>query len=314
MKIAVTCPPMLRQIDEYRSRLAAVDCELVCPNVVQAMTEDELIALLPDCDGWIIGDDPATRRVFSEAKKGRLKAAVKWGVGLDNVDLAACAEMGIAIANTPGMFGSEVADVALGYTIALARHLFAIDRGVRADGWPKPAGMSLDGKVAALVGFGDIGKNTARRLIACGLRVNVYDPAFSALENIPVTPSVWPDRIDEADFILLTCALTPANHGMISGQILAGVKLGVLLVNVSRGPLIDEQALIDALESQRVGGAALDVFEKEPLPSDSPLRKFDNLIFGSHNASNTLEAVRRTSERAIGILSDFLGLNLGTRK
>src|SRR5256885_975123 len=111
--VLITCPPTLKAMDHYRARFTEQAVEVVTPNVVQTLSEEELIALLPEFDGWIIGDDPATRRVFAAGKAGRLRAAVKWGVGVDNVDFAACHDLGIPISNTPGMFGQEVADVAL---------------------------------------------------------------------------------------------------------------------------------------------------------------------------------------------------------
>src|SRR3546814_4139253 len=125
-----------------------------------------MVDLLPQYEGWIIGDDPATRRVVEAGKAGRLKAAVKWGIGVDNVDFAACKDLDIPTVNTPHMFGREVAAVAVGYVIGLARQLPNIDRGIRELEWPKPAGMILAGKRVALVGFGDIGRLTATRLAA----------------------------------------------------------------------------------------------------------------------------------------------------
>ena len=171
MKILVTCPPMLRMIDSFRPLFEQYGVEISTPNVVQTLSVEELKELVPQHDGWIIGDDPATREVFEAGKVGQLKAAVKWGIGVDNVDFAACKDLGIPIINTPNMFGGEVADIAVGYVIALARETFEIDRGVRAGQWPKPRGISLSGKTVALVGYGDIGKNTARRLLAADMHI-----------------------------------------------------------------------------------------------------------------------------------------------
>lgn len=307
MKVLLTCPPMLRAVDRFRARFAELGYELFAPNVSQVLPEAELIELVPQFDGWIIGDDPATGAVFEAGRAGRLKAAVKWGVGVDNVDFAACQRLGIPITNTPGMFGREVADMAMGYVIALARELFAVHDGIRAGGWPKPAGISLAGKTAALAGFGDIGRNVARRLFASEMRVVAYDPFFKPADGLEsVENAAWPDRLEEADFIVFTCALTPQNRHMLGAAELARVKPGVRVVNVARGPLIDEAALAGALGAGRVRSAALDVFEAEPLPPDSPLRAFDQCLFGSHNGSNTIDAVVRTSERAIDLLDGFL--------
>jgi D-3-phosphoglycerate dehydrogenase len=310
MKVLITCPPMLRNIDAFRARFDFHGIALETPEVAQVLGEDALIALVPQCDGWIIGDDPATRAVFAAGRAGRLKAAVKWGVGVDNVDFAAARDLEIPIANTPAMFGKEVADLAMAYVTALARELVAIDRGVRAGGWPKPTGISLEGRRVALVGYGDIGRQTARRLRAAEMEVVAYDPLLDPRNPPPdIGVAVWPERISEADFVVLTCALTAANWQMLNAATLARLRPGVRIVNVARGPLIDEAALAAALESGHVFAAALDVFDREPLPAQSPLRRFDRCILGSHNGSNTADAVRRASERAIDLLFGFLGLS-----
>ncbi len=307
MKILVTCPPMLRMIDSFRPLFAQYGADLTTPNVVQTLSVEELKQLVPQHDGWIIGDDPATREVFTVGKAGQLKAAVKWGIGVDNVDFAACKDLGIPIINTPNMFGGEVADIAVGYVIALARETFEIDRGVRAGQWPKPRGISLSGKTVALVGFGDIGKNTARRLLAADMKLIAYDPYAAPTSALAaVQMAVWPQRVDEADFIVVNCALTESSRHMVNAAVLANAKPGVRVVNVGRGPVIDEAALVAALQSERVYSAALDVFEDEPLPADSYLRSHPRCVFGSHNASNTADAVARTSEIAIAKLMEFL--------
>ena len=309
MRILITCPPMLRAMDEFREIFSTRGIDLETPDVVQVLSEDELVEMLPNFEGWIIGDDPATARVFEAGKRGRLRAAVKWGAGVDNVDFGACKRLGIPITNTPGMFGREVADVALGYVIALARETFAIDRGVKAGDWPKPAGMSLAGCTAALAGYGDIGRNTAKRLLASEVKVIAYDPFFQAVSGLEAVKSaVWPARIEEADFVVFTCALTKENRHMLNREVLSRAKPNVRVINVARGPLIDEAALVEAMRSGRVHSAALDVFEIEPLAAGSPLRGFgDRCLLGSHNSSNTIDAVRRTSHKAIELLFGFLG-------
>lgn len=300
---------MLGAMDRFRPQFTRLGMEVTTPDVIQVMTEDELVAMVPQFDGWIIGDDPATARVFAAGKAGRLKAAVKWGVGVDNVDMDACRRLGLPISHTPGMFGREVADVALGYVIALARETFAIDRGVKEGRWPKPAGISLAGKTVALVGLGDIGRTTATRLLALDMKVSAYDPYTPPIAGLgAVERAVWPDRIGEAVFIILACALTAENRHMLDAPALARCQRGVRLVNVSRGPLIDEGALIAALASGMVHSVALDVFEQEPLSAASSLRAFgDRCLFGSHNSSNTVEAVERTSLQAMELLAGFLG-------
>lgn len=302
-RVLVTCPPMLRMIRDggLDALMASTGWDFECPEIVQTLSESALMEKLPAFDGWIIGDDPASQRVLDAGKAGRLSAIVKWGVGVDNVDFAAAKALGLPVANTPGMFGHEVADIAMGYVIALARETFAIDRGVRQGAWPKPCGISLAGRTVGTIGFGDIGRNFARRAEAADMRVIAYDPALKT------DVAVWPDRIEACDFLVFCCALTPKNRHMLNAETLARAKLGVRVVNVARGPLIETKALVDALSSGRVHSAALDVLETEPLPSVSPLRDFDRVIFGSHNASNTWDAVYATSERAVRILQGFFG-------
>lgn len=308
-KILVTCPPMLEMIEHFLPIFSRYGCEVTCPKVVQALSVDTLKGIVPLHDGWIIGDDPATHEVFRAGKNGLLRAAVKWGVGVDNVDFSACNDLEIDIANTPNMFGGEVADIAVGYVVALARETFQIDDGIRQGKWPKPAGISLAKKTVALIGYGDIGKNVAKRLLAADMNIIAYDPKISDVVDFSgVQLRRWPDSIEEADFIVITCSLTPSSRGMVNGDIFNRVKRGVRIVNVGRGQIMNESVLEQALQSGKVYSAALDVFENEPLPTDSFLRSHPRCIFGSHNASNTKDAVIRTSEIAIDKLMEFLGV------
>lgn len=308
MKILLTCPPMIGMIDEFRHLFEDKNIEVFVPEFTQVMTEDDLCDILPDYDGWIIGDDPATRRVFEAGKAGKLKAAVKWGVGVDNVDFAACKDIGLPIINTPGVFGREVADVALSYVLGLARETYKIDREIRAhNSWPKPAGISFWNKKAAVVGFGDIGRQTCKRLLALDLDVYAYDPFFKDAPEIgTVKPLTWPQGLDDMDFLIFTAPLNDDTYHMFNMDILPLLKKGVRVVNVGRGPLIQEAALLQSLKDGTVHSAGLDVFEIEPLQENSPLRAFDQCIFGSHNGSNSKDAVRHVSHLAVEKLYGFL--------
>jgi D-3-phosphoglycerate dehydrogenase len=301
---------MLRRIDEFKSIFESKGVELILPNVVQTMTEDELIEILPEVDGWIIGDDPATERVFIAGKNGKLKAAVKWGVGVDNVDFKTCQKLGIPIINTPNMFGAEVATIAVSYVLGLARQSYLIDREVRKGNWIKPAGRSLSGLVVGLIGFGDIGKSTARFLHAFDMKINVYDPfANKSDEDLKKYQFYsFPEKLEEADFVIATCALNASTTKMINADSIKKMKDKVYIINVSRGGIIDESALLDALKSGKVEAAGLDVFENEPLTLDSEILEHDKCILGSHNGSNTIEGVKRASYQAIDYLFTFLGI------
>lgn len=305
-KILVTCPPMLGLKEQFIPIIERAGFKAVCPNVEQTLSEEELIELVPQCVGWIIGDDPATRKVFEAGVAGKLRAAVKWGIGVDNVDFNACEALNIPITNTPGMFGEEVADLAINYLLSLARETHFIDRGIRDGNWPKNRGVSVSGKTAGLIGYGDIGQQTAKRAVAFGLNVVVYDPSVSEVpSNMKLRQ--WPDQIIDCDFIIFTCSLNRANKHMLDSTVFEQCKSGVRIINVARGPLINEAHLEVALESGKVHSAALDVFEREPLPLSSYLRKHPLCVLGSHNGSNTQEAVTKTNVTALRKLFEYLG-------
>jgi D-3-phosphoglycerate dehydrogenase len=306
-RILITCPPVIgilpNIIDTYKYR----GIELFAPKFQQTLSEQELVELVPGFDGWIIGDELVTEKILKAGKNGRIKAAVKWGVGTDNIDFDMFAKFDIPIANTPGMFGDEVADLAIGYVVALARETFSIHDGIINGSWPKPCGVSLAHKKVALIGYGDIGKNVAKRLVASNMFVEVYDPAMGEYINTDsIHLNTWPNNIEEVDFIIITSSLNESTFHMLNSDFFKILKDGVRLVNVGRGKIIDEKALEVAMEVGKVHSAALDVFEEEPLPMYSGLRKYKKCIFGSHNASNTIEAVNRTTEVAFLKLLSFL--------
>lgn len=306
-KILVTCPPMVGLIEEFQTEFERVGFVVTAPKVAQTMTEQELITELPKFDGWIIGDDPASRVVLEAGVAGSLRAAVKWGIGTDNVDLVAAEELGIEILNTPGMFGGEVADLAVCYLIGLAREAFFIDRRVRLGEWVKPAGVSLAGKTVGVLGLGDIGSAFSTRALAHEMNIIGWDPSLteSPVLGVELMES-WPAGIERCDFLVFCCSLNNSTKHIFNTSLLASLQKPIRLINVSRGGLIDEDVLVEGLSSGKVVSAALDVFEEEPLSPSNPLRQFDKLIFGSHNASNTREGVHRTSLKAVALLAGLL--------
>ena len=306
-KILVTCPPMIGLIDEFHEYANSLNLSLETVETTQTLSKERLIEIVPSYDGWIIGDDPACEEVLKAGKKGNLLAAVKWGIGVDNVDFNTCKEIGLKITNTPNMFGSEVADISIGYVIGLARQTFFIDRKVRSLKWPKPVGISLAGKTAGVIGYGDIGRKTSARLLASEMKVIAYDPFIDKNSLIEgVIHQEWPNKLSECDFLIINCSLTKSSFHLLNDESFKLVKNGVNIVNVGRGAIIDQKSLINALENKLVNSVALDVFEEEPLEDISPLRKYDNCILGSHNASNTKEAVIKTSIQSITIIKNFL--------
>lgn len=292
---------MQRTVDDWISLFREREVEVVMPPVVQQIERDLLLELLPTVDGIVAGDDPLDAEVLAAAVP-RLRIVSRWGVGLDSVDLEAAARLGIAVTNTPAVFAEEVADVALGYLVLLARHLHDIDAGVRDGGWPKLQGRTLTGRTVGLIGLGAIGRAFARRCLAIGMRVVGSDPVEAACREaaaLGVEVMAIDELIAQVDVLSLHCPMTPENRHLLSAARLARMRPGAWVINTARGPLIDEAALCAALGSGAIGGAGLDVFEVEPLPADSPLRSLPNVILGSHNASNTAEAVARVNRLAI---------------
>lgn len=298
--ILISCVQLQRTLAEHRGRFDERGAKLLLPRVVQQLSEAQLLELVPGVDGIIAGDDHITRAVLERADQ--LRIISKWGVGTDAIDLPAATALGIRVTNTPGMFGDEVADVVIGYLIMLARHLHHLDREARNGGWSKPEGVSLARRTLGIVGLGDIGRAVARRGLTMGMRVlGVELDSHNArvATELGVDVGDLDSMLAVADVVSLNCPLTLESRHLLNASSVGRMKRGAWIINTARGGLIDEPALIAALESGRVGAAALDVFEVEPLPADSALRRFDQVILGTHNASNTVEAGHRTSERAI---------------
>jgi D-3-phosphoglycerate dehydrogenase len=294
----IACRQMQDCFESFRPRLERLGVECVLPPVLQQMSEGDLVPII---GGMIAGDDHVTARVLSEAR--RLKIISKWGIGTDGIDLGAAKQLGIRVTNTPAVFGDDVADVAAGYLVMLARRLHMIDASVKAGGWQKYRGTTLCAATLGIFGLGSIGRAVAQRGRGFGMRVVGYDMAPSSSQlaaELGVQTVADPeDLFRVADFLVLCAPATPQTRHVVDRGTLSLMPEGSFVVNVSRGSLVDETALADALALGQIAGAALDVFEEEPLPVQSRLRGFEQCIFGSHNGSNTEQGVLRASELAV---------------
>jgi len=310
-RILVSNIMMLNERPRFEAEIRARGWEPVFPDVDQFLDEAACLILAGQFDGWLAGDDRITRAVL-EAFLPRLKGIAKWGTGLDSIDLAAAAELGIPVKNSPAAFSEAVAEVAIGYMLMLTRSLLAIDQGVRAGEWPKPRGLGLFGRTLGLIGYGAIGQGIARRARGCGMTVIAHDPPLAAAisDSGPDMPDVTFMDVDalmaEADVVALACNLTAENRHIVNAARLALMKPDAIVVNVGRGPLVDEAALIAALEAGQIAGAGLDVFEEEPLPMTSPLRSLPNVVLGSHNANNLHSAVEHVHANTLANLDRIL--------
>ncbi|MBC2835116.1 NAD(P)-dependent oxidoreductase [Paragemmobacter straminiformis] len=310
--ILVTCGHLQRHIGLYRDEIRAHGFDVNVPPLTgQQFGADDMANFLRDADVAIAGDDALGADVLEAGVSGRLRGLVRWGIGTDNVDKPTATRLGLPVFNTPGMFNHEVADLALGHLLNLSRHIHKMDRDVRQGKWTRFEGTSLNGKVSGIIGLGGIGREICRRVRAFGMQAigcDVVTIPTSALEDVGATQVSFEDILDQADVIFLACALTAKNHHLLNATAFGRMKPGVLIINVARGPIIDETALIAALDSGRVAAAGLDVFEVEPLPAGSLLRCFDNCLFGTHSGSSTAEAIHRTNRASVDIALAMLGV------
>ena len=309
MRIAITCRQLVRDLDDVRAATEEAGFEIRVPEIRgQHLEGDALVEAVEGCAGVVAGDDPFTAAVL--ARLPALRVISKWGIGVDGIDFEAAAARGITVTNTPGAFDDEVADVAMAYTIMLLRRLGAVHEGVRRGEWPKPAGRSARGLRMGIIGLGGIGRALARRAAAAGMETIGTDPApeSRAAAEAAGTALVPLDALLSAsDVVSLHCPLTPDTRHLLNARRLAAMKPGAFVVNTGRGGLIDTTALAAALRSGRLAGAALDVFEDEPPGPSNPMLHAGNVILGSHNASNTLEASARVHRRALANLARALG-------
>ncbi len=307
-RVLVTCKQMQVELPQHEERLRAAGYDVLAPELTgQAFSEDELKALLPGVVGIIAGDDPLTAEVI--AAGADLKVIIRWGIGMDSVDHAAAAAAGVVVRNTPAVFGDEVADSAFGYVLMLARGHHLVDAEVRAGGWPKVEGISLAGQQLGVVGLGSIGRAIARRGQGFAMDVTAYDPYADAAAAQAMGVRLVPleELLRSSRFVVLASPLTDETFHLIDKAALSLMRPDAFLVNVGRGPLVDEPALVEALAGGTIAGAGLDVFEVEPLPMDSPLRSLPQVVLGAHNGSNTRQGVARASDEAVTRLLDSLG-------
>lgn len=303
--ILVTCRQMQVELPRHRERIQKLGYEVIAPELAgrQQFTAAELLEHSDRLVGIIAGDDQLDRAFFAGAPK--LKTVIRWGIGMDSVDHEAARDHGVTVRNTPGVFGHEVADAAFGYILNLVRGYIAVDAAVRRGEWPKMEGVTLAGARLGIVGLGAIGREIAKRGTGFGMDVVAYDP-FVDTAQAGVSIVDLDKLLATSRFIVLACPLTPQTFHLIDAQRLALMRPNAYLVNVARGPVVMEQDLIDALKGGRLAGAALDVFEIEPLPMDSVLRTLPNVVLGAHNASNTREGVVRASDQAVEFLIEEL--------
>jgi D-3-phosphoglycerate dehydrogenase / 2-oxoglutarate reductase len=271
---------------------------------VKGKKEDELLPLVATIDAWVVrGATKVTRRLLDAAPQ--LRWVARAGAGLDNIDVAAASEKGIGVLNVPGANAIAVAELVFGLLLGLFRQIPAADAAMRRGEWEKSrwSGRELRGKTLAIVGLGKIGGAVARRAKAFEMEVIGVDPIVSAADSraMGVEPVTFDEIFPRADILSLHAPMLPETKGMIGATELARMPRGAVLVNAARGALVDEAALVEALRSGQLAGAALDVYAEEP-PKGSPLLSLPNVVLTPHIGAATVEAQEAVGEEIVKLL------------
>ena len=302
---------MIPLLDRFRPVLEKCDIDLIVPEVQERLEEEDILKYAGQFDGAICGDDRYTARVI-EACVPRLKVISKWGTGVDSIDAEACSRYGIKLGRTPNAFTIPVADSVLGYMLAFVRHLPWMDRAMKVGTWDKIPGKALSECTLGVVGVGTIGKVVTRRAQAFGMRVLgndivEIDHVFATETGIQMT--TLESLLSESDFVSINCDLNPTSYHLMNADTFALMKPSAVLINTARGPIVDEPALIYALQMGRIAGAALDVFEVEPVTANNPLLQMDNVMLAPHNANSSPTAWERVHWNTIKNLQEGLGID-----
>lgn len=266
-------------------------------DVGSILTKEQIIRRVADCDGVILGVDPFDADVIAAAP--RLKAIAKYGVGLDNIDLAAAKARGIRVSKTMGANSEAVADYALALMLAVARQVCTIDAAARNGDWKKRTTTDVSRKTVGIIGFGAIGKLVAQRCKGFSMRVLAYDVFWddAYAKDHGVEYAGFDTILRESDFISLHLPLLPETRGIIDGSAISQMKSDCILINTARGGLIDDNALMQALANNSILGAGLDAFATEP-PDDPRWAQFPQVVLGSHCAASTVGAIRLMGQMA----------------
>ena len=306
-RVLLSGPRMLRDFPLLEAEFARLPVEVVRAEVRQHLDEDELIAALDGIDGTICGGDRYTARVMDACP--RLRVICKWGTGVDAIDREAAAARGIEVRNVPDAFSVPVADHTMGMLLYFTRRLGENDRLIRRGVWAPVDAMSLAELTLGVVGLGNIGQTVLRRASAFGMELLGTDPVHPPQQVLDETGCHligFEELLERSDVVSLHCDLNKTSRGLIGADALQRMKPTAILLNTSRGPVVDQPALEEALLAGTIAGAGLDVFEEEPIPATSRLRTLEQVIMTPHQANSSPRAARAVHKRTMTSLVELL--------
>ncbi|PKO17705.1 MAG: dihydrofolate reductase [Chloroflexi bacterium HGW-Chloroflexi-10] len=308
--VLLSAPYLIPFLDRFIPVLEHYGLSVIVPDVHERLSEEEILTYAGQFDGAVCGDDRFTPRVI-DACLPRLKIISKWGTGIDSIDKVYAETVGVRVGNTPNAFTLAVSDSVMGYMLAFARRLPWMDRAMRNAEWQKIPGRSLSECTLGVIGLGNVGKAVIRRARPFGMRIlgndiREIEPDFRLEQGVEMLN--LPELLRQADFVSVNCDLNPTSYHLINAGTLAYMQAHAVLINTARGPIVEEPALVAALQAGKIGGAALDVFEVEPLPQDSPLLHMNNVMLAPHNSNSSPQAWERVHWNTIRNLLIGLGI------
>lgn len=311
--VLISAPYMLPFMDRFTPILESFGLNVIIPPVNERLEAQDILRYAGQFEGTICGDDRYTAAVI-EACAPTLKVIAKWGTGIDSIDQEAAARFGVQVLNTPNAFTVPVAESVLGMMLNFARLQPWMDKAMKAGEWKKIPGHTLSECTLGVVGVGNTGKAVLRRARAFGMKLlgnDIIEIQPDFLMEYGVEMTSLQNLLQRADYISLNTSLTPSAYHLINRENLRLVKPSAVLINSSRGPVVHEEALIEALQEGRLRGAGLDVFEEEPLPLSSPLMKMDNVLLSPHNTNSSPFFWERIHWNSMRNLLLGLGLPVG---
>jgi D-3-phosphoglycerate dehydrogenase len=309
--ILLSAPYMIPFLDRFQPYFDKYGLDLIIPEVHECLNKAQLLDLAGKFDGTICGDDQYDVDVI-EACRPRLKVISKWGTGIDSIDKETANAAGIKVSRTSNAFTVPVADTVMGYILAFARCQPWMDREMKSGNWDKIPGHALSESTLGVIGVGNIGKAVLSRAAAFGMQLlgtDIIEIDQEFVDSVGVQMTSLEDMLSKADYISVNCDLNPTSYHLIDQDTLSQMKSNAVIINTARGQVIDEKALVDSLSSGSIAGAALDVFEIEPIPSDSPLLSIDNVMLAPHNSNSSPAAWEHVHWNTLRNLLDGLEIS-----